>query len=73
MRLTSRSICSSRPHRFIERAPDAKRRGHGRDDIADFVIQHVTGIRSSFHLDFVTPIAFRDFRIIAMTVPSIAT
>jgi len=36
----------------------------GGDDIADFVIQHITGVRSSFHLDFVTPIAFRDFRII---------
>src|SRR5882672_11598838 len=36
----------------------------GGDDIADFVIEHAKGVRSSFHLDFVTPIAVRDFRII---------
>jgi len=36
----------------------------GGDDIADFVIEHTSGVRSSFHLDFVTPIAVRDFRII---------
>jgi len=36
----------------------------GGDDIADFVIEHAKGVRSSFHLDFVSPIAVRDFRII---------
>src|SRR6266849_5755677 len=36
----------------------------GGDDIADFVIEHASGVRSSFHLDFVTPIATRDFRIV---------
>ncbi len=35
-----------------------------RDDIADFVLQHDNGCRSSFHLDFVTEPEIRSFRII---------
>lgn len=35
----------------------------GRDDIADFVLQHENGCRSTFHLDFVTEHEIRQFRI----------
>ncbi len=38
-------------------------RGPYGDDIADFVLQHEDGCRSSFHLDFVTRPEIRDFRI----------
>lgn len=34
------------------------------DDIADFLLQHDNGCRSSFHLDFVTRKEMRDFRIV---------
>lgn len=30
------------------------------DDIADFLLEHASGVRSSFHLDFVTPNEIRD-------------
>jgi UDP-N-acetylglucosamine 3-dehydrogenase len=35
-----------------------------RDDMADFIMVHHSNARSSFHLDFVSPIYTRDFRII---------
>lgn len=31
------------------------------DDIADFVLEHESGLRSSFHLDMITPIEIRKF------------
>jgi predicted dehydrogenase len=34
------------------------------DDIADFVLQHDNGCRSTFHIDFVTKLEIRAFRII---------
>jgi len=34
------------------------------DDIADFMLLHDSGCRSTFHLDFVAPIPTREFRII---------
>lgn len=36
----------------------------GIDDIADFVLHHDSGCMSSFHLDFVTPVPLRMFRIV---------
>jgi len=36
----------------------------GRDDIADFVLQHDSGCRSTFHLDYVTRTEIREFRVI---------
>jgi len=72
--VTSRSILFG-PGRIASSsgAPDAKRRGHGRRRHRRLRHSACHGIRSSFHLDFVTPIAFRDFRIIGDDVPSIAT
>lgn len=37
------------------------RTGEFGDDIADFVLEHESGARSSFHLDFVTPHEIREF------------
>ena len=34
------------------------------DDIADFVLEHDNGVRSTFHLDFVTELEIRGFRIV---------
>ena len=36
----------------------------GRDDIADFVLEHASGCRSTFHLDYITPKEIREFRVV---------
>lgn len=36
----------------------------GGDDIADFIVEHANGCRSNFHVDFVTSVPARYFRIV---------
>lgn len=54
-------ICASVGHILRPGTADSDVNVYLTDDIVDFVLQHESGCRSSFHLDFVTPNRIREF------------